>query len=47
MILEKHLQKIDQTIEIQEDMNNYKLKTFDSLDNFFEQVKKRVIERCE
>ena len=47
MIFEKHFQKIDKKIEMQGDIKNYKLKTFDSLENFFEQIKKRVIERCE
>ena len=28
-------------------MQKYKLKTFESLDSFFEEVKKRIVARCE
>ena len=47
IILDKHLVKIDETIQNQELMAKHKVQIFEQLDSFFDLVKKRVEKRCE
>ncbi len=46
-IIEKHLQKIQDTIHDQDKMKDHQAKTFESIDTFFEGLKKRVEARQE
>ena len=47
VILDRHLVKIDETIQNQELMAKHKVQIFEQLDSFFDLVKKRVEKRCE
>ena len=47
VILDRHLVKIDETIQNQELMGKHKVQIFEQLDSFFDLVKKRVEKRCE
>lgn len=46
-ILDKHLDKIQHTILLQEDMQRHRQKTFDSMEGFFEELKKKIASRCD
>ena len=47
IILDKHLVKIEETIQNQELMAKHKVQIFEQLDSFFDLVKKRVEKRCD
>ena len=46
-ILEKHILKIEETKQDQEDMKEHQTKTYSEIDQFFDLVKKRVEQRCD
>ena len=47
IILDRHVHKIDETIQNQEEMARHKALVFEQIESFFELVQKKVEKRCE